>query len=88
MRMVRTRLALLLVPFVFACKPKHEGDVPLHVTNAPKCAAGHTLARQVVVRMENGSDFVLRRWIERDELMFHDRTVYTSAMGDTPRSRS
>ena len=52
------RLAPLLVLALFACKPKHEGDVPLHVTNAPKCAAGHALAKQVVVRMENGSDFV------------------------------
>lgn len=52
------RFALLLVPLLFACKPKHEGDVPLRVTNAPKCAAGHALAKQVVVRMENGSDFV------------------------------
>ena len=57
-RVIRRRLLVVFVPLVFACKPKHEGDVPLHVTNAPKCAAGHAMTKQVVVRMENGSDFV------------------------------
>jgi hypothetical protein len=39
-----------------ACN-KHEGDIPLHVTNAPACSAGHEMSKQVVIRMEHGSDF-------------------------------
>lgn len=41
--------------FALACN-KHEGDIPLHVTNAPVCSPGHEMARQVVIRMERGSD--------------------------------
>ncbi len=45
---------LLLV----ACSSRHEGDIPLHVTNPPTCPAGRTPAKQLVIRIENGSDHV------------------------------
>jgi hypothetical protein len=46
----------LVALFALACN-KHEGDIPLHVTNAPACKAGHEMTKQVVIRMEGGSDF-------------------------------
>src|SRR5262245_37749396 len=65
----RSLLAILFLSAAIApaaCK-KHEGDVPLRVTNAPACPAGQGYARQVVIRMENGSDFAQ---FPLDEQMF------------------
>ncbi len=43
---------------VIACSSRHEGDIPLRVTNPPACPEGKTPAKQVVLRLEHGSDYV------------------------------
>lgn len=55
---MNTRPLLPLVALLALACNKHEGDVPLRVTNAPVCSAGHAMSKQLVFRMENGSDFV------------------------------
>lgn len=41
-----------------ACGSRHEGDIPMRVTNPPTCPAGRTPAKQVVIRLEHGTDYV------------------------------
>jgi hypothetical protein len=50
------RLGLVLGLLV-ACRG-NEGDVPLTVVNPPACPAGQAPTRQVVFRIERGSDHV------------------------------
>lgn len=49
-------LALLLGASA-GCSQKHEGDVPLTVTNVPTCRTSEP-AWQIVLRIERGDDFV------------------------------
>ena len=48
----------VLLCLLVACGSRHEGDIALRVTNPPTCPAGKTPAAQVVMRLENGSDFI------------------------------
>jgi hypothetical protein len=47
-----------LLVLLVACSSRHEGDIPLRVTNPPTCPAGKTPANQVVLRLEHGGDYV------------------------------
>ncbi|MBA3455970.1 MAG: hypothetical protein H0T42_22925 [Deltaproteobacteria bacterium] len=56
--MTSLRSAVILVAVLSACSAKNEGDVDLRVINPPTCAPGHALAKQVVVRIESGENYV------------------------------